>query len=253
MKSTWIPVVCWLAALVVSMSAMADGGGGDTSLEAACPAFAAWEQAHHKPPEKAHVADTATPTDPILRKRLLAMFKADQDARNAWIAAGLAMDGPLAKRMQQVDADHLVQLRKMLAAHGFPTPAMVGKDGVQAAFILVQHATRDPALQASVLPQLAKLRAAGDVSGQDFALLTDRVLREQGKPQRYGTQFISDKRTHGVMMLQPTEDLAHVDARRAEVGLPPLAAYVCILSASYHKPVSMQVVKDAPAALPHKS
>lgn len=168
------------------------------------------------------------------------MLKRDQDARFALIRSQGSKDQKaLALKVTAVDAANLKRLAPMLDAHGFPTPAMVGRDGVQAAFILVQHAESDPALQARMLPQLAKLRSKGEVSGQDFALLTDRVLRAQGKPQRYGTQFEPDKVHDGTMVLEPTEDPGHVDARRAEVGLPPLKDYACLLSAVYHQKVSL--------------
>ena len=193
-------------------------------------------KAHHTVHEAKHPAKAVKLSDPSLRKHLLAMYKADQDVRNAWIKAGLKLSSPQAKRMEEVDANNLVRLKKILAANGFPTLAMVGKEGVHAAFILVQHATRDPALQEHVLLQLEKLYKRGDVTGQDFAMLTDRVLLGQGKPQIYGTQFISDKNTHGEIMLRPIRDVAHVDSRRASVGLPPLKMYACVLSHYYNKP-----------------
>ncbi|MCP4246955.1 MAG: hypothetical protein GY778_07885, partial [bacterium] len=56
-----------------------------------------------------------------------------------------------------------------------------------------------------------------------LAYLTDRVLVQEGKPQRYGTQFFAKD---GVFKLNPIEDEAYVDARRKEVGLGPLAEYV---------------------------
>jgi hypothetical protein len=64
----------------------------------------------------------------------------------------------------------------------------------------------------------------------EFAMLTDRVLIHAGKPQRYGTQFRDDGSG-----LKPgeMEDPAHVDQRRASVGLGPLAEYACVIQAMY--------------------
>jgi hypothetical protein len=225
-------------AMLLAVTAFAASAGqiSDKTLDQQCPAFSSWEKAQHKPVSTKRVTK---PTDPALRKQLLGMFKIDQDARDALIKAGIQKPDPkLAKRMLEVDAANLKKLKPIIASHGFPTPSMVGKDGVDAAFILVQHADSDPGFQAKVLPQLARLRKQGAVSGQDFAMLTDRVLRAQHKRQRYGTQFFN-KHTHGVMVPEPMQDPAHVDARRARVGLPPLAVYACILSVYYKTPVSI--------------
>ncbi|MCS6883729.1 MAG: hypothetical protein NZU74_20615, partial [Chloroflexaceae bacterium] len=58
---------------------------------------------------------------------------------------------------------------------------------------------------------------------QDLAYLTDRVRFNTGQPQVYGTQVLI---IDGRVTLKPIEDEANVDARRAAVGLLPLAEYV---------------------------
>lgn len=73
------------------------------------------------------------------------------------------------------------------------------------------------------------------MAADDVALLTDRVLRAQGKPQRYGTQFKPG--ADGSMVLEPTEDEAGLDARRRAVGLPSMAVYKRMLGEAYHTPV----------------
>ncbi len=225
-----------LSTLLLATTAIASkpsGTGSDPMAQ--CPAFMTWLKAHHA---HAKPATPVKPSDPALRATLLGMLKRDQAARQAVIRAqGTKHQQAPLRKMLAVDAANLRRLAPMLDRHGFPTPARVGRDGVQAAFILVQHADRDPALQARMLPQLAKLRAKGLVSGQDLALLTDRVLHAQGKPQRYGTQFGHDKAHPDVMVPQPMLDPAHVDARRAKLGLPPIKDYACVLSKVYGMPV----------------
>ena len=244
-----LAVFLTLSTLVLAASAIAarpSGTGSDPMAQ--CPAFMAWLKAHHA---HAKPATPVKPSDPALRATLLAMLKRDQAARQAVIRAQGTKHQPARVRaMLAVDAANLKRLAPMLDRLGFPTPAMVGRGGVHAAFILVQHADRDPALQARMLQQLAKLRAKGLVSGQDLALLTDRVLRAQGKPQRYGTQFEQDKAHPGVLVAQPMVDPAHVDARRAQVGLPPLRDYACVLSKMYRTKVRVPSV-DRPAAVRH--
>jgi hypothetical protein len=61
----------------------------------------------------------------------------------------------------------------------------------------------------------------GEVDPIQVAMLEDRVRTFSGLPQVYGTQFDWDER--GEMRPRPIADEAHVDARRAAIGLPPLA------------------------------
>jgi hypothetical protein len=72
------------------------------------------------------------------------------------------------------------------------------------------------------------------LSGQDYALLLDRVLVGEGKPQVYGTQAKRFEAWKGrEPVLEPIEDEGNVDKRRAEVGLPPLSEYREMLKQMY--------------------
>ena len=57
-----------------------------------------------------------------------------------------------------------------------------------------------------------------------MALMTDRVrdLKDK-KKQLYGTQL---EPKDGKLVPKPIEDEANVDARRKELGMPPLAEYL---------------------------
>ncbi len=75
---------------------------------------------------------------------------------------------------------------------------------------------------------------AGEVSPEDVAFLTDRLLVAEGKKQRYGTQFTQVGRQ---FLPLPIADEANVDARRKEAGLPPLAEYAKQVTELYGPPV----------------
>ncbi len=64
--------------------------------------------------------------------------------------------------MSAVDSANLAWLKPLLQAKGWPTLASLDPDGVDAVFLLGQHADRDPAFQASMLPLLE----AADREGQ---------------------------------------------------------------------------------------
>ena len=156
---------------------------------------------------------------------------ADQQAREQVFQRGGPPDAKAVQALLSVDRANLEWLAASLAEHGFPTVEQVGKDGVSDAFLLVQHADADPLLQQSVLESLRPRLENAGIRKSEFALLTDRVLTSQGKPQRFGTQFRQAK--DGSFELKDTEDMAHLDERRKQMDLMPLPVYECVLRASY--------------------
>jgi hypothetical protein len=64
--------------------------------------------------------------------------------------------------------------------------------------------------------------AKGDANKADLALLEDRILVREGKPQLYGTQFQSAM----TLTLYPIQDEARLELRRREMGLPPMEDYL---------------------------
>jgi len=220
----------WLGAMTVLMAATCaqgaaaqDDPAADAAL-AACPDAAEFVRLHGHASHagSAAVPSSAVPAEPALRAQLLEMARVDQQARKGvWSPAAI-------QHMGEVDAANLPQIKRIVAAHkGLPDADQVGADGVAAAWLLVQHADRDPAFQAEVLAKLTPLIDKGQVSGQEMALLTDRVLVNQGRPQRYGSQLLP---VDGKWVPKPMEAPAQVDARRAAIGEMPLAAYVCVAS-----------------------
>jgi len=107
-----------------------------------------------------------------------------------------------------------------------------GQNGTDAAFLLVQHA--DYEFQKEMLPFVKKAYQSGKLQGHFYALLQDRVLVREGKPQIYGTQAKSfDKWKGKEPVLEPIEGEAGVDQRRAAVRLGPLSKYHQALKQAY--------------------
>ncbi len=174
----------------------------------------------------------AAQMDEPLRKALLEREARDQAEQHAAIADG---GGEAFKRVAPVAQANAQWLKSVIAEKGWPTRSKVGRDGAKAAWLLVQHADQDPAFQAEVLPLIEQAARAGEADRADVALLTDRVLVAQGKPQRYGSQFVRGE--DGAMRLRPTEDMPGLDARRSAMGLPSLADYKAMLAETYGTPV----------------
>jgi hypothetical protein len=161
-------------------------------------------------------------THPELRAELVAMRQRDQQAR-ASLRPGVPASPEERRRMVEADSANVHRLKEIIARHGWPSPAMVGAEASAGAFLVLQHA--DVATQERHLPLLREAAARGEVPASHLATMEDRVLMRRGHKQRYGTQLHTDPAT-GRRALWPVEDEAGVDARRAAVGLPPLALYL---------------------------
>lgn len=129
----------------------------------------------------------------------------------------------LVNSIGEKDSVNLLKVKAILDKHGWLGTDVVGEQGNSALFLVIQHA--DLAIQEKYLPMMREAVKAGKARGSSLALLEDRVALRQGKRQIYGSQVSQDPQTH-VHFISPLDDPDHVDERRADVGLPPLADYV---------------------------
>jgi hypothetical protein len=172
-----------------------------------------------------------------LQSELEAMFDSDQSHRVALqeIALQEGSDSPklmeTLKQQHGIDEANVSRLDEIVAAHGWPARSIVGEKAASAAFLVVQHA--DPATQRKYLPLLRAAVDSGEARAQNLALLEDRVLMNEGKRQRYGSQLRPNGK--GGYELYPIEDEEKVDERREAVGLQPLADYAKLFGIVYKR------------------
>ncbi|OWP64778.1 hypothetical protein CDA63_02390 [Hymenobacter amundsenii] len=174
-----------------------------------------------------------------LKKQLDAIYASDQGSRQQ-IEGIQKQYGPesaqmraLWKEMAATDSINLGTITALLDSHGWPTKAEVGKMGTETVFLVVQH-SNPPTLE-KYFPMAQQAAERGDLSKPALALMQDRLLMWQGKPQRYGSQLTQDAKTHK-MVFHPIEDEAHVDERRAAIGMEPLASYAKRFGLDYQLP-----------------
>lgn len=174
--------------------------------------------------------------DSALRGELIQLGQEDQTAREGFGPALARNDTAYVLGLLRGDSARTRRLREIVTARGWPTPQLVGKEGVNGAWLILQH-TPDTAFRRRLLPTLDSAQKRGDIPANDYVTMLDRILVESGKPQIYGTQFAF---VNGRLVAQPIEDTARVDERRAAVGLPPMAEYVALLKDGYKMPVDWQ-------------
>lgn len=160
------------------------------------------------------------------------MGRLDQAVRAGMSPASL-QDSAFMFRMMRTDSLHTARLEQIVAAYGWPSAARVGAEAARAAFLMLQHSPSHE-LQKRLLPEVEAAAKHKEVPPQEVALLSDRVRKHEGVPQRYGTQF---DMIGGKLVMYAVEDEAHLDERRAALGLPPMAEYVKALAEAYRAPV----------------
>ncbi|MDA3876282.1 MAG: hypothetical protein PF483_04260 [Halothiobacillus sp.] len=227
-------VVIGTAVAGMALPASAKG----TSLREHCPAAAIWAKKDDaQSAAQKHALEAIRPSDPALAKQLVQRYARDQAVRHALISQGtnqMNTHSAAWGKMLAVDKDNLAWLKPQIESNGLPTVQQVGAKGLEAAWMLVQHAGTDPSFQVRVLKKLKPRLRTEPYLRSDYALLTDRIRLSQHKKQLYGTQLTLK---HGQMVLQPVENSAGLAQRRARMDLMPLPDYMCEIRLMYHTPV----------------
>ncbi|RAU23916.1 hypothetical protein CU669_02260 [Paramagnetospirillum kuznetsovii] len=153
------------------------------------------------------------------RHRLLTLREAEHALRAELAQSGEAPGG-YHPRLRQLHEANARELELIIDDDGWPTPEVAGEDGAEAAWLIAMHAVSRPTFMRRCLVQLKGEANRGDAPPRHAAMLDDRIRALEGRPQRYGTQLDWQG---GRLTPLPIEDRDGVDARRAAVGLAPLA------------------------------
>jgi len=109
----------------------------------------------------------------------------------------------------------------LTAARGWVSKTAVG-DANMTVWLVVQHYGADK--WKAYLPLFRQAAEDGEMSKWQVAMLEDRILVNEGKPQKYGSQTFY-KEEDGRNRFEELQDTAMVDIYRAEVGMEPIAEY----------------------------
>jgi hypothetical protein len=126
--------------------------------------------------------------------------------------------------IQISDRKNTAMLAAIVEDKGWPSIPMVGERASFNAWLLVQHADHDPAIQLKALRLMEPLAAKGDVSKRNYAYLYDRVMLKLIGKQRFGTQIGGcDGEEYA---LRPLENAKRLDELRAAHDLEPISEYL---------------------------
>ena len=112
---------------------------------------------------------------------------------------------------------------RIVDEYGWIGAGQIGEDANRAMFLVVQHADHD--VQKKYLPIVRKAVQEGNAKAGSLALLEDRLMIREGKPQIYGTQVSWNMETNHYYVL-PLVDPENVNKRRKQIGMPPIENYL---------------------------
>lgn len=143
------------------------------------------------------------------------MRRNDLEYRDSIVKEGGLYDGYDAG-MESIHLQNADRLQQIIQQVGWPGISLVDEEGANAAFLIAQHSISNPSLQRSFLDSLAEAVAAGEAKKLHHACLQDRILFNEGKPQRYGMLFDwSDDGEFTALV----DDIDKANQRRKEIGL----------------------------------
>ncbi|MEK8105998.1 DUF6624 domain-containing protein [Micromonospora sp. M12] len=132
----------------------------------------------HRPPWSAPrrpvpVVRSTVAYDRALHDELIAMLQRDQADREG-------------TPQTESDQARTARLKGIISTHGWPTFALVGEDGGNAAWAIAQHSDLDPAFQQQALDLLRSAMADRQASPGNLAYLEDRVAAGRASPRCTG-------------------------------------------------------------------
>ena len=161
-------------------------------------------------PEQKHISEPMSEEMVALAKRLHSMVAEDQEVRTSIPIS--------AQRMREVDEKNYPEILRIYQKYGWPPLSKFGMQAAQDYWLLVQH--QELEFQKMVLPAMEQAVAKMEASRISYAFLYDRVMVGEGKPQHWGTQGGCED---GKAILQPVDDTTHLEQRRRELGIFPVA------------------------------
>jgi hypothetical protein len=172
------------------------------------------------------------------------VYDKDQAAR-AWTVgmASLSADEIVeyTAEMERVDSLNQTMVFGILDNDGWPSN--LSDKANRAIWIVIDHS--DLTSRSKYLSFVRAKADEGILDKSDYAMLNDRVLMEEGKPQVYGTQIKMAATFDGEDMamqlyLWPVENPDALDSLRRSVGLSPIEEYLRSSSES----VGQEVIWD---------
>lgn len=122
---------------------------------------------------------------------------------------------------RKIDSVNLEKVERIIKEYGYPGKTMVGEPANTAVFYVIQHSGKI----STYYPLIEKAGKSGELPLKYMAMMLDRKLGQEGKPQLYGTQVYMEMvlnpktgKKEPFEYVIPIEDAKNVNKRRKEAG-----------------------------------
>jgi len=136
----------------------------------------------------------------------------------------LASDGSLyesyPKKIRELHLSQANELEGIVETHGWPTISLVGEEGAEAAWLLLQNAISRPDFMKKCLPVFESAVQENEANIRHLSCLRDGIRYFSRKPQVYGNYF--DWNEEGQLVPWTIEDPENVNEKRRMMGLNTL-------------------------------
>lgn len=122
--------------------------------------------------------------------------------------------GDLSQMQRVLDSVNMVFVERYFLQNGYPGKSVVGEESSLVAWNVLQH---NPDKIPLYLPLVKKAAEAGEIPKTSAAMMEDRYLMMEGKPQIYGTQGMSYDDARG-SFIWPIDNPESVNQRRKDAG-----------------------------------
>ncbi len=162
--------------------------------------------------------------DRLLREIIMRGFRTEMtgEERQAYIEG-------TRHHFDRIDGENTARLRVIIREIGWAELNALSPHAADQARTLISHSS-DIAFKREMAATFEPLVRAGRMEGDYYAMLIDDIAAMENRPQVYATNFECH---HGIYQPKRTENVETLDARRAEIGLPPIAEYTARMREMY--------------------
>jgi len=154
-----------------------------------------------------------------LKSRLVRMVEEENCLKTELASDGSLYEG-YPKKIRDLHLNQANKLEKIVETYGWPKISLVGKEGADAAWLILQNSISRPDLMKRCFPVFESAVQENEASIKHLACLTDGIRYFSREPQVYGNYF--DWNEKGQFEPWVIEDLENVNKQRKKVGLNAL-------------------------------
>jgi len=136
------------------------------------------------------------------------------------------------RHVLDVVRDNTGWLRVLVAERGWPGRSLVGQDGIDAAWLILQHTgsgvptigtPENLAFQATCVPLLRDAVRNGEADPWHLAHIVDNLHARAAEPAEYAVLNTAYVHHGDTVVLRPDLDPSTIDESRRQIGLHPIA------------------------------